>query len=238
MAIRWDKLTVKAQEAVQRANDLASEHGNPELQPVHILAALLEDHEGIVAPLLERVGLPVSAVQTQAMERINQLPKVSGGGAAQATLSSAGNQLLENAFKEAANFKDEFVSTEHLLLAMTNLNRDPAHEILARAGATYESVSRGLTPVRGNEKVPDQAPEVKYFVCYARSPKQLQDVVNQAIQNGWQPFGGVSVSMSVKWLSGQYSTVAEEQVELWCQAVVRGIADRTQQSNRDTTENS
>ena len=59
MAIRWDKLTVKAQEAVQRANDLASEHGNPELQPVHILAALLEDREGIVAPLLERVGLPV-----------------------------------------------------------------------------------------------------------------------------------------------------------------------------------
>ena len=57
MAIRWDKLTVKAQEAVQRANDLASEHGNPEVQPVHILAALLEDHEGIVAPLLERVGL-------------------------------------------------------------------------------------------------------------------------------------------------------------------------------------
>ena len=110
MAIRWDKLTVKAQEAMQRANDLASEHGNPELQPVHILAALLEYHEGIVAPLLERVGLQVTAVQAHAMERIGQLPKVSGG-AAQAALSSAANQLLENAFKEAANFKDDFVST-------------------------------------------------------------------------------------------------------------------------------
>src|ERR1035441_4405824 len=82
MAIRWDKLTVKAQEAVQRANDLASEHGNPELQPVHILAALLEDHEGIVAPLLERVGLQVPAVQAEAMAQIERLPKVSGGGAA------------------------------------------------------------------------------------------------------------------------------------------------------------
>src|SRR5664279_4200000 len=110
MAIRWDKLTVKAQEAVQRANDLASEHGNPELQPVHILAALLEDREGIVAPLLERVGLPVQSVQSQAMAAIERLPKVSGGGAAQASLSNAANQLLENAFKEAANFRDEFVS--------------------------------------------------------------------------------------------------------------------------------
>src|SRR5450755_815333 len=75
MAIRWDKLTVKAQEAMQRANDIASEHGNPELQPVHILAALLEDHEGIVAPLLERVGLQVPAVQQQAMAAIERLPR-------------------------------------------------------------------------------------------------------------------------------------------------------------------
>jgi ATP-dependent Clp protease ATP-binding subunit ClpB len=105
MAIRWDKLTVKAQEAVQRANDLASEHGNPELQPVHILAALLDDHEGIVGPLLERVGLQVPAVQAEAMAQIERLPKVSGS-AAQASLSPAANQLLENAFKEASNFKD------------------------------------------------------------------------------------------------------------------------------------
>ncbi|MGA7462131.1 MAG: Clp protease N-terminal domain-containing protein, partial [Candidatus Korobacteraceae bacterium] len=104
MAIRWDKLTVKAQEAMQRANDLASEHGNPELQPVHILAALVEDHEGIVAPLLERVGLHASAVQSQAMSEIEKLPKVSGSGATQAHLSDAASQLLENAFKEASNF--------------------------------------------------------------------------------------------------------------------------------------
>src|SRR5215831_3111233 len=115
MAIRWDKLTVKAQEAIQRANDIASEHGNPELQPVHILAALLEDHEGIVAPLLERVGLPIQSVQAQAMSAIEKLPSVSGGGATQASLSGVTNQMLEGAFKEASNFKDEFVSTEHLL---------------------------------------------------------------------------------------------------------------------------
>ena len=87
MAIRWDKLTVKAQEAMQRANDLASEHGNPELQPVHILAALVEDSEGIVPPVLERVGVPPASVQSAAMGEINKLPKVSGSGATQAHLS-------------------------------------------------------------------------------------------------------------------------------------------------------
>ena len=118
MAIRWDKLTVKAQEAMQRANDLASEHGNPEVQPVHILAALVEDREGIVPPVLERVGAGAAAVQSEAMREIDKLPKVSGSGATQAHLSDAASKLLENAFKEASNFKDEYVSTEHLLLAI------------------------------------------------------------------------------------------------------------------------
>src|SRR5271167_821015 len=175
MAIRWDKLTVKAQEAIQRANDIASENGNPELQPVHVLAALLEDHEGIVAPLLERVGLQVPGVQQQAMLAIERLPKVSGGGATQASLSNAANQLLENAFKEASNFKDEFVSTEHLALAMTKLKRDAAQEILSKAGATYDNILRALTAVRGNQKVTDQNPEAKYQALerYARDLTEL-----------------------------------------------------------------
>jgi ATP-dependent Clp protease ATP-binding subunit ClpB len=175
MAIRWDKLTVKAQEAVQRANDIASEHGNPELQPLHLLAALLEDREGIVAPLLERVGLQVPAVQAQVMSAIERLPKVSGGGAAQASLSAATNQLLEGAFQEASNFKDEFVSTEHLLLAMTRLKRDAAQEILGKAGASYDHILRALTAVRGNQKVTDQNPEAKYQALerYARDLTEL-----------------------------------------------------------------
>ena len=162
MAIRWDKLTVKAQEAMQRANDLASEHGNPELQPAHILAALLEDREGIVSPLLERIGLHVPTVQAEVMRVIEKLPKVSGSGATQAHLSDAASQMLENAFKEAANFKDEYVSTEHMLLALTKLKRDAAQQILTSAGATYDNILRGLTSVRGNQKVTDQNPEAKY----------------------------------------------------------------------------
>src|ERR1700677_2522833 len=161
MAIRWDKFTVKAQEAVQRANNLASEHGNPELMPVHLLAALVEDKEGIVPPVLEKVGVGPQAVLHDAYRVIDGLPKVSGS-AAQPTTSNALNQLLDKAFKEASNFKDEYVSTEHLLLAAAQLKRDPAHEILARHGATYDAILKALTSVRGSQKVTDQNPEDKY----------------------------------------------------------------------------
>ncbi len=81
MAIRWDKFTVKAQEAVQRANELASEHGNPELVPLHLLAALVEDKEGIVAPVLEKIGIGPQAVLSDVYKEIEKLPKVSGSAA-------------------------------------------------------------------------------------------------------------------------------------------------------------
>jgi len=185
MAIRWDKFTVKAQEAVQRGNDLASEHGNPELQPIHLLAALLEDKEGIVPPVLEKIGIGPQAVLTEVYRAIEALPKVSGG-AAQASLSQAANQVLERAFKEASNFKDEYVSTEHLLLAITQGKREAAQEILARHGATYDAILKALTSVRGSQKVTDQNPEAKYQALerYAR------DLTEQARRGKLDPVIG------------------------------------------------
>jgi ATP-dependent Clp protease ATP-binding subunit ClpB len=186
MAIRWDKFTVKAQEAVQRANDLASEHGNPELQPLHLLAALLEDKEGIVPPVLEKIGIGPQAVLSEVYKAIESLPKVSGSGAAQATMSQAANQLLDRAFKEAGNFKDEYVSTEHLLLAVTEGKRDAAQEILARHGATYDAILKALSAVRGSQKVTDQNPEAKYQALerYAR------DLTEQARRGKLDPVIG------------------------------------------------
>src|SRR4051812_11727205 len=99
MAIRWEKLTVKAQEAVQRANELASEHGNPEVLPLHILAALADDAEGVVVPVLQKSGGNAQAIASEARAEIERLPKVSGG-AMQSTLSSAAQKMLEAAFKE------------------------------------------------------------------------------------------------------------------------------------------
>jgi len=185
MAIRWDKFTVKAQEAVQRANELASEHGNAELLPLHLLAALLEDKEGVVPPVLEKIGIGPQAVLNDVYAEIDRLPKVSGESV-QATMSPAANQLIERAFKEAANFKDEYVSTEHLLLAATQGKRSSAQEILARHGATYEAILKALTAVRGSQKVTDQNPEAKYQALerYAR------DLTEQARRGKLDPVIG------------------------------------------------
>jgi ATP-dependent Clp protease ATP-binding subunit ClpB len=185
MPIRWDKFTVKAQEAVQRANDLASAHGNPELLPIHLLAALLEDKEGIVPPVLDKIGIGPQAVLGDLYRDIEKLPKVSGG-AAQAAISSAANKLLEQAFKEAANFKDEYVSTEHLLLAITHLKQDVAQQILARHGASYDAILKALTAIRGSQKVTDQNPEAKYQALerYAR------DLTEQARRGKLDPVIG------------------------------------------------
>ncbi len=185
MAIRWDKFTLKAQEAVQRANEVASEHGNPELVPLHLLAALLEDKEGIVPPILEKIGIGTQALLSDVYRDLERLPKVSGG-AAQANLSQAMNQLLERAFKEADNFKDEYVSTEHLLLAITQLKRDAASELLSRQGATYDKILQALTAVRGSQRITDQNPEAKYQALerYAR------DLTEQARRGKLDPVIG------------------------------------------------
>ncbi|HLH07849.1 MAG TPA: ATP-dependent chaperone ClpB [Terriglobales bacterium] len=169
MAIRWDKTTVKTQEAIQRAIELASQNGNPELQPVHLLAALVNDREGIIVPLLERVGAQPQQVLAEATREIERLPKVSGA-AAQPTLSNAAQRVFDQAFKEADNFKDEFVSTEHLLLALTKQKGDIAQTILGHAGAGYDAVLKALTAIRGNQRVTDQNPEAKYQALerYAR----------------------------------------------------------------------
>jgi len=186
MAIRWDKFTVKAQEAVQRANDLASEHGNPELLSLHLLAALMGDKEGIVLPVLEKLGVGPQTVRSEIYREIERLPKVSGEGATQATMSPALNQLLERAFKEAANFKDEYVSTEHLLLAAAQSKKDAAQEILARHGASHDAILKALTTVRGSQTVTDQNPEAKYQALerYAR------DLTEQARRGKLDPVIG------------------------------------------------
>jgi ATP-dependent Clp protease ATP-binding subunit ClpB len=174
MAIRWDKLTVKSQEAIQSAGTLAAESGNPEVLPLHILAVLLEDSDGIIVPLLQKVGAPTEQLLMKVNQALTTLPKVSGSGA-QPGLSNAAQKVLDQAFKEAQNFKDEYVSTEHLLLALTQQKNDPAQLALAAVGATHDAILRGLTSVRGSQRVTDQNPEAKYQALekYAKDLTEL-----------------------------------------------------------------
>ena len=174
MAIRWDKLTLKSQEAIQAASELASQHGNPELLPIHLLAALLKDREGIVVPVLTKIGIDPDKLLVEVSAEIERLPKVSGS-AAQPQMSNALQKVLDQAFKEADQFKDEYVSTEHLLLAIVQIKGDKAQNLLVRGGATHDAILQALTSVRGSQKVTDQNPEAKYQALqrYAKDLTEL-----------------------------------------------------------------
>src|SRR5271168_5082911 len=136
MAIRWEKLTVKSQEAMQQAQSRAAELGNPEILPVHLLLALIEDREGVIPAVLEKVGAPTERLEHELHTLEEKLPRVAGS-AAQPGISQALNKAVDQAFREAANFKDEYVSTEHLLLGVARQKGDAAQDALAAIGATH-----------------------------------------------------------------------------------------------------
>jgi len=174
MAIRWEKFTVKSQQAIQQAQARAAEFGNPELQPVHLLLALLEDREGVIPAVLEKIGVPIERLEHDLHAVEEKLPRVSGA-AAQPGLSPALNKALDQAFREAANFKDEYVSTEHLLLGVSNLKGDAARDALSAVGATHDAILSALTAVRGSQRVTDQNPEGKFQALekYAKDLTEL-----------------------------------------------------------------
>src|ERR1700751_3898790 len=139
MAIRWDKLTVKSQKAMQQAQERATELGNPEILPVHLLLALVEDREGVIPALLEKIGLPTERLESELHKIEEKLLRVAGA-ASQPNRSQALNKFGKQAFREAANLKDDFVSTEHLLLGAAHLKGDPAREARVPLGATPEAI--------------------------------------------------------------------------------------------------
>ncbi len=174
MAIRWDKFTVKSQQAMQQAQNRAADLGNAEIQPVHLLLALVEDREGVVPAVLEKIGAPIERLTTDLHVIEEKLPRVSGS-AAQPSLSHALNHVLDQAFKEADNFKDEYLSTEHMLLAISRQKNDTARDELAAAGATHDAILKALTAVRGSQRVTDQNPEGKFQALekYAKDLTEL-----------------------------------------------------------------
>src|SRR3984885_14793290 len=176
MAIKWDKFTVKSQEAIQQAQGFAAENGNPEVLPLHLMAALLEDKEGDVLPVLEKAGVPVQQMLAQVNAAIAKLPKVQG--AAQPGLGSAMQKVLEASFKEAENFKDDYVSTEHLLLALAGSKGDPVQTALAALGADHKAILQALATVRGSQRVTDQNPEGK-FQALEKYAKDLTDLAKR-----------------------------------------------------------
>jgi ATP-dependent Clp protease ATP-binding subunit ClpB len=157
--MKLDKLTVKSQELVQSAHDMAEKSGNQAIEPVHFLKAMTEDDQGIGLSILKRIGVEVEGLRRDIQAAADRLPTVSG--ATTVYLSPDGKKILDQAFSEAEKMKDQYVSLEHILLALVTLKGEAFH-ILKKNGVTREAILTVLKDIRGNQTVTDQNPEEKY----------------------------------------------------------------------------
>ena len=182
--LQFEKMTVKAQEALRNAQTIAAKFQNQQIEPVHLLAALVAQSDGVVPPLLARLGIREEVLQPVIDKAIGRLPKVSGFG--QQHMGQALNDLLESAFEEATKFKDDYVSTEHIFLAIAGLDKDPAGQILKRHGASREAILQALTGVRGSQRVTSENPEA----TYAALEKYARDLTDLARRSKLDPVIG------------------------------------------------
>ena len=182
---RLDRLTQKAQEALQQAQAVAEKSESQVMFPLHLLIALAEEREGIVRPVLEKCSAHPDAVLSEARRLLGNLPKTAGMQPGM-YLAQPLNEVLERAFDEAGRFKDEFVSTEHLLLAIAEQRNDPAGQLLDRAGATHDAILKALVSVRGGQRVTDQNPETKYQAL----ERYAQDLTDSARKGKLDPVIG------------------------------------------------
>jgi ATP-dependent Clp protease ATP-binding subunit ClpB len=158
-----EKFTLKAQEAVAKAQQIASEYGQQQIEVEHLLKALLEDSEGVPDAILKKLGAKVDLVRGRLEDEIQKLPRVSGSGAiGQVYISNRLNQLFNAALQEMRQLKDEYVSTEHLLIAIADEKGGAAANILKQQGVTRDSIYKVLKEIRGSQRVVDQTPEGKY----------------------------------------------------------------------------
>jgi ATP-dependent Clp protease ATP-binding subunit ClpB len=178
-----DKLTIKAQEAIVGAQSLATSQGNPEIEGLHLLSALLEDPAGVVVPLLKKIGAPVDKLQSTTASELQRLPRSSSNR--QPGISAALQKGLEAAASAAEGMKDEFVSTEHLLLGLCKSEKNSS-ELLKLLGVNEKEILQGLQSVRGSARVTDQSPEGKFQAL----EKYGVDLVAQASKNKLDPVIG------------------------------------------------
>ena len=180
----WDKLTIKAQEAMQKAKEIAQNENHQEILPEHLLLSLVEDSQGVISPLLERIGVNPQMIKNDLTKAISQIPRVYGGN--QVYISPILERVLQEAGKEAKKLKDEYLSTEHLLLGIVNEDKSSVSQILKNYGVTHQKILEALANIRGSQQVTDQNPEDKYQVL----EKFTRDLTNLASQGKLDPVIG------------------------------------------------
>jgi len=157
-----EKFTLKAQETLQEAKAITERKHHQQIDVEHLLSALLGQKEGVVIPILQKLGANPAMVASQLEEELNRIPQVTGGGVGQVYISNRLNEVFDMAWKEAERLMDEYLSTEHLLIAISDERRGVSSQILQRNGVTRDAIFRVLQEIRGPHRVTDQNPEEKY----------------------------------------------------------------------------
>jgi len=160
--MRFDKFTIKSQELIQNAQSLASQLNNQQIEPEHLLAAMLDENDGIAVAMLRKLGASPGEIAQSVKAAVERLPKISGSATAEVYISTRTKAILEQAFSEATQMKDEYVSIEHIFLAISEETAGEAAKILSRAGVTRDAILHGLQEIRGKQRITDPNPEDKY----------------------------------------------------------------------------
>ncbi|MFO7861807.1 MAG: ATP-dependent chaperone ClpB [Desulfosalsimonas sp.] len=172
--MRFDKFTIKSQELIQQSQSLAAENRHQQIEPVHLLAGMLEDSQGIVVSVLRKIGASPSEVHKEVQEAMKKLPAVEG--AAEVYISGETKKILESAFSIASNMKDQYVSVEHIFLALADSKKGHVAQIFERHGLKRDDILNVLMEIRGNQTINDQNPEDKYQAL----EKYSRDLTEQA----------------------------------------------------------
>ena len=160
--MRFDKFTLKTQEVIQTSQQLAERFNHQQIEPEHLVIAILEQTEGVIPSLLGKIGVDQRRLMESFEAALEKIPRVSGSGVGQAYISPRSKAVLDKAFAEAEQMKDEFVSLEHILLAVTGEKEGEAARLLVVAGITRDMILKALVGIRGGQRITDQNPEDKY----------------------------------------------------------------------------
>lgn len=173
--MRFDKFTLKVQEALQEAQGLAAKNGHQTVEPEHLLATFLKQQEGIVPDILRKLGADIGEMEGEIRKALDKTPRVEGATSGQIYLSQRLNRILDAAMQEAARLKDEYVSAEHILVAMADEKGGALAKMFAVKGITRDAIFQVLVSIRGNQRITDPNPEEKYQALkkYARDFNEL-----------------------------------------------------------------
>ncbi len=177
--MRFDKFTIKAQEVIQESQNITEKYDHQQIEPEHILMALILQQEGTVPAILQKLGVDIPVILKQVEEALNKIPKVYGTGGGQPYISPRSKKVLDQAFKEAERLKDEYVSTEHIFISIADEKGGEASKILSSLGVTRDDLYNVLLSIRGSQRVTDPNPEEKYQAL-KRYSRDLTDLARKS----------------------------------------------------------